>query len=195
MSKKILVVDDEPDSLQLINDFLVREGYETILIESGLEALELLPQVHPDLVILDVVMPDINGLDVIRKIRRNPATHKAKVVMVSALGTGIKLMLRDSEQANYYMSKPFSGKELLRVVDDLLSQAEAVSCWVNYNEIRGEARIHLEDCIHCNPTDNSKGSSWRHYSSIEDAERDYEKKYSDYSWSRCKVCLRDNDED
>ena len=192
MSKKILVVDDEPDSLSLINDFLVHGGYETILCESGYDALEIIPCQKPCLVILDVIMPEINGLDVLRKIRQNPEIKKMPVVMVSALGPGIKLMLDQNEQADYYLSKPFSGKELLRIIGKILSQSDNVVCWVNYNVIRKEARVHLADCIYCNPNGASTKANWVQYSSLEVAKTDQKTNHKDYSWSTCKVCLPDN---
>jgi DNA-binding response OmpR family regulator len=176
--------------LDLINDFVKKDGYETVLIDSSKEALELITSIKPELVILDVIMPDINGLDVIRKIRMNPETRKIKVIMVSALGTGIKLMLEKETQADYYLSKPFSGNELRRIIDLLLNYSEDEACWVNYNEIRKVARIHKENCIHCTPTKYSKNVVWKKYVSLEKARRDQEMKYSDYSWTPCRICMK-----
>ena len=186
----ILVVDDEPDSLELIDKIVKHDGYETVLANSGFKALEIIGSTKPELVILDVIMPEMNGLDVIRQIRMNKKTRRTKVIMLSALGSGIQLMLEKKNQADYYMSKPFSAKELSRVVDSLLRYEKDEVCWVNYNEIRKMARVHKETCIHCSPnSNNGNGVEWKRYTSIEVAEADCRKQYPDYAWSPCKICL------
>src|SRR5258707_15290811 len=82
---KILVVDDTPKNVKLLADLLAVKGYSVITAESGREALAQLDPERPDLVLLDVVMPELSGYEVCRKIRENAATRILPVVMVTAL--------------------------------------------------------------------------------------------------------------
>lgn len=118
----ILIVDDDVDSLELIDRYVKYGGYESIIVESGHEAIEIIKKHKPEAIILDAVMPEITGLDVIRWLKKNEETKNIPIVMVSALGNEIKLILEDQAQANHYLSKPFSGKELLLVLDRLINQ-------------------------------------------------------------------------
>src|SRR5207247_9669094 len=82
---KILVVDDTPQNVKLLADLLTAKGYAVVTASSGVQALEKVPKETPDLVLLDVVMPEMSGYEVCRKIRTNPATATLPVVMVTAL--------------------------------------------------------------------------------------------------------------
>ena len=186
----MLIVDDELDSLSLINEFVIKGGYDTFLANSGQEALEVVESLKPEIILLDAVMPEINGLDVLRKIKMSKETQRIPVIMISALGPGIKLMLSKETQADYYMSKPFSGKELLLAIDNLLNTSFDEECWVNYNDIRRVARVHKNGCIHCTPnSDNSKNVVWKKYPSQDNARAEFKRSYQGYSWSPCKICM------
>ena len=91
------------------------------MVQSGYEALDILEQLAPDAIILDAVMPELNGLEVIRKIKRNEGTRGIPIILISALGSDIKLMLDPDVQADYYLSKPFSGKDLQKVLNRLIN--------------------------------------------------------------------------
>src|SRR5512139_3440024 len=82
---KILVVDDTPANVKLLSDLLTYKGYEVVTAASGAEALEKVETGQPDLVLLDILMPGMNGYEVCRTIRMNPATEILPVVMVTSL--------------------------------------------------------------------------------------------------------------
>lgn len=189
----VLIVDDDPDALTLINKYVSSNGYETLTASSGEETLEVLGEINPDAIILDAVMPGYNGLDVIREIKKNKETCNIPVIMVSALGPGIKLMLDEKCQADHYMSKPFSGKELNLILSKLIQENEEIDCWVNYNKIRKEARVHGTDCVHLN-TDKLEQcqGNWMKYTSIETARQESMRKGFDLKL--CKICMPGNGE-
>ena len=81
--RKVLIVDDDPDILLYLSEFLNSKGYTTLTASCGNEALEKLDRDHPDLVLLDVMMPDMDGFEVCRRIRANAATALLPVVMVT----------------------------------------------------------------------------------------------------------------
>ena len=117
----VLIVDDDRDSLEQINQYVRYRGYDTVMVQSGYEALDMLEQLVPYAIILDAVMPELNGLEVIRKIKRKEGTRDIPIILISALGSEIKLMLDPEEQANHYLSRPFSSKDLLKVLNKLIN--------------------------------------------------------------------------
>ena len=115
----VLIIDDDPDSLEQINEYVKYGGYSSILANSGFEALDIVEKEELEAIIIDAVMPDMNGLEVIRKLRKKCKTKNIPIIMISVLGPDTKLMLEPDSQANYYLSKPYSGKELQIVLDKL----------------------------------------------------------------------------
>ena len=93
MSRRILVVDDERDILDLARIILKSGGYDVMTTTSGEEALRIISMKKPDLVLLDVVLPGVSGLDVCRLLKRDPGTRSIKVVLFTALGTEVDMML------------------------------------------------------------------------------------------------------
>lgn len=188
----VVIVDDDPDSLELITRYVKYGGYDSLEVESGEDAIGVIAEVLPEAVILDAVMPEITGLDVIREIKKNRKTRNIPIIMVSALGPGIKLMLDPDVQADYYMSKPFSGKELLLILDRLVNKSDDEEVWVNYNGIRKVARAHRQGCIHCTPSNsNSEQVEWKKYPSLFAAKLDSERR-TGFKWTECKVCMNMN---
>lgn len=116
---EILVVDDEPDVLLLVKAQLESEGFQVYTVESGEMALEFLDMKHVDLMLLDVVMPGMSGLDVLREIRSGE-NKGLPVVMFTALGREVDMMLRSENKADAYIGKPYSKKELVDTVRSLL---------------------------------------------------------------------------
>ena len=111
--KRVLVVDDEPYILRSLSYVLRKEGYEVREARSGLEALEAVKTERPDLVFLDVMIPEINGFEVCRTIRQDPALAGVRIVMLTARG-------QDHERgkasgADLFMTKPFSPSKILEV--------------------------------------------------------------------------------
>jgi len=119
---KILVVDDEPDILELARLMLESQGYMVATESSGEDALRSVDADRPDLVLLDAVMPGLSGLDVCRRLKRGKETRGIPVVMFTALGPEVDLMLAEGEKADGYILKPFTRKQLLDKVENLLDQ-------------------------------------------------------------------------
>jgi len=115
--RKVLVVDDEAAISRLIQFLLKREGYETCAAADGIEALEQIDQQAPDLILLDVTMPRLDGLSVRQRVRENPATAKTPVVML----TGKTEDIPDyAAGIDLYLPKPFDPGELISIVRKLL---------------------------------------------------------------------------
>ena len=117
---KILVVDDTPKNVKLLADLLAVKGYSVITAESGREALAQLEAERPDLVLLDVVMPEMSGYEVCRKIRENAATRILPVVMVTALDPAEERIKGIEAGADDFLAKPINQAELLARVRSLL---------------------------------------------------------------------------
>ena len=117
---KILVVDDEPDILELVRVNLMREGYSVAVAESGEQALEQARSFLPDLVILDLMLPGIDGLDVCRKLKSTPATASTLVLMLSAKVEDADIVTGLELGADDYVTKPFSPRVLLGRIRALL---------------------------------------------------------------------------
>ena len=127
MPQRILIVDDDPNALRLISYALHREGYETIVAQSGTEALRLLDEQPIDLMVLDVMMPNIDGLDVCRRVRENPRTALLPIIMLTAKSQ-IEDRLKGFEAgADDYLSKPALPAELLARIRALLARAATIA--------------------------------------------------------------------
>jgi DNA-binding response OmpR family regulator len=117
----VLVVDDEPMLRNLLSRLLRMEGYEVLEAEDGLTALDLVAREKPDLVLLDVMLPARNGLDVLGDLRR---TSDIPVILVSALAEEADRVLGLKMGADDYVTKPFSAAELSARVESVLRRAE-----------------------------------------------------------------------
>ena len=117
---KILVVDDTPRNVKLLADLLAVKGYGVVTATSGREALAQVEAEEPDLVLLDVVMPEMSGYDVCRKIRGNPMTAMLPVVMVTALDPAEERIKGLEAGADDFLTKPINQAELLARVKSLI---------------------------------------------------------------------------
>jgi class 3 adenylate cyclase len=117
---KILVVDDTPRNVKLLADLLTVKGYLVATAASGREALARVEAAQPDLVLLDVVMPEMSGYEVCRKIRENPATAILPIIMVTALDPGEERVKGIEAGADDFLTKPINQAELLARVKSLL---------------------------------------------------------------------------
>jgi adenylate cyclase len=117
---KILVVDDTPKNVKLLADILTARGYNVVTAASGAEALSQVEAERPDLVLLDVVMPEMSGYEVCRKLRSNPATQLLPVVMVTALDPGEERVKGIEAGADDFLTKPINQAELLARVKSLI---------------------------------------------------------------------------
>ena len=118
-TKKVLVVDDEPDTLELVKLVLESGGFEAVLANNGKEALAHLATMRPDLVLLDIMMPDMDGWDVFRKIKeRDPGIP---IAILTAKAQNIdKLLGLHVLKADDYITKPFGKNELIGKVKKLI---------------------------------------------------------------------------
>ena len=125
VSKKILIAEDEPNIVAAIEFLLQRRGYEVRVARNGEEALELVAECIPDLVLLDVMMPLKNGYEVCKRIRERPEWQHIKIVMLSARGRDAEVNKGLSMGADLYITKPFSTRELMARVTDLIEPDSA----------------------------------------------------------------------
>ncbi|KJS11535.1 MAG: transcriptional regulator [Desulfotomaculum sp. BICA1-6] len=110
---RILMVDDEKNIVELVKFNLVREGFEVLAAYDGLEAIKIALAKKPDLIVLDIMIPSLDGLEVCRQLRQNEATRNIPVIMLSARGEELDRILGLEIGADDYVTKPFSPRELL----------------------------------------------------------------------------------
>ncbi len=120
MAQKILVVDDEPDAIDLIQFNLSGAGFEVVTASDGSQALKDARKFAPDLILLDVMLPEIDGLEVCKLLRRDPATSGIPIIMLTAKAAEIDRVLGLELGADDYVTKPFSPRELVLRVKNLL---------------------------------------------------------------------------
>ena len=120
MAKRILIADDEPNIVAALEFLLQRNGYEVQVARNGDEALMMIAQHKPDLVLLDVMMPLRSGYDVCQSVREHEDGRHIKIVMLSAKGRDIEVNKGLSLGADLYITKPFSTRELVARINDLL---------------------------------------------------------------------------
>jgi two-component system phosphate regulon response regulator PhoB len=120
MSNKILIVDDEPDALELIEFNLKGAGYEVVTAVDGEEALKKARSLLPALIILDIMLPELDGMQVCKLLRREAATARIPIIMLTAKAAEIDRVLGLELGADDYVTKPFSPRELVLRVKGLL---------------------------------------------------------------------------
>ena len=121
MSQKILVVDDEPDLIEMLQFNLRAEGYEVITAATGLEALNQAREHLPDLILLDLMLPELDGIAVCEILHRLPSTASIPVIMLTAWKTQISRLLGMASGAQQYITKPFSPRDVVARVKDILA--------------------------------------------------------------------------
>ena len=122
---KILVVDDEPDAIELIQFNLTASGYEVLVADNGREALQKARATMPNLILLDVMLPEMDGLEVCKSLRRDLATSAIPIIMLTARAAEMDRVLGLELGAGDYITKPFSPRELILRVKNLLERAAA----------------------------------------------------------------------
>jgi phosphate regulon transcriptional regulator PhoB len=123
MPSRVLIVEDEPDIRELVVHHLKREGYQVSTAASGEEALRQVHASLPDLVLLDLMMPAMDGLEVCRRLRQDPGTATLPIVMLTAKGDEVDRVIGLEIGADDYVVKPFSPKELLARVRAVLRRS------------------------------------------------------------------------
>jgi len=127
MAKKVLIVDDEANIVISLEFLMEQAGYDIRVAKNGQEALEQVTEFRPDLVLLDVMMPKINGFEVCRRIREEPAWQNIKIVMLTAKGREVEVTKGLALGADSYITKPFSTKELMAEVRRMLDDGSTTS--------------------------------------------------------------------
>jgi len=120
MAYRILVVDDEPSIVRLMEFILARQGHEMLIAVNGEEAVEKIQALKPDLILLDIMMPRIDGYEVARLVRANPETATLPIIMLSAKAQEEDIRKGMDVGVNEYITKPFSPEHLVHVVADHL---------------------------------------------------------------------------
>lgn len=121
MAKKILIVDDEPSIIVPLQFLMEQNGYEVMVAFSGEEAMETIARTPPDLVLLDIMLPVIDGFEVCQRVRENMDWQHIPIILITALGSEINVAKGLALGANAYITKPFSNADVVRKVKDLLS--------------------------------------------------------------------------
>jgi twitching motility two-component system response regulator PilH len=120
MMAKVLIVDDSMTQRQLMSRVLEQFGLTVLVATDGIEAWDQLQHVHPDIVVLDIIMPRMNGYEVCRKIKTDPAMQNLPVVMCSSKTEEFDRYWGMKQGADAYIAKPFQAKELLSTIQKLL---------------------------------------------------------------------------
>ena len=120
--RKILVVEDEESLLKLESILLTTRGYKVTGASDGLKALTEIEKEKPDLVLLDIMMPGIDGFEVCRRIKENPATKSIPVVMLTAKKSSADQVKGAEVGADAYLTKPFKAGRIIEVIEELLKK-------------------------------------------------------------------------
>ena len=127
MRRKILVVEDDPDQLEAIRGNLKDAGFAIGTAANGVDALIKTRSVSPDLIVLDLMLPQLNGLDICKTLRENPATASIPVIMLTGLDSYFTRVAGFEAGVNVYLTKPYQPEELVSKVEELLEHAAATS--------------------------------------------------------------------
>ena len=119
----ILIVDDEPNIVMSLEFLMRKNGYQVGIARNGAEALAAIDQLPYDLVLLDIMMPDVDGLEVCRRLRQNPDRADTKVIFLSAKSREADVQKGYEVGADLYIPKPFSTRQLMEKVRELLAVA------------------------------------------------------------------------
>jgi DNA-binding NarL/FixJ family response regulator len=125
--KRLLLIDDDPNLIMLVQDYLEFRGYEVLTAENGRQGLELLTNTLPDLIICDVMMPELDGYSFVKQVREDPRTNLIPVLFLSAKGQSQDKVKGLTTGADVYMIKPFEPEELVAQVESSLRQANRYS--------------------------------------------------------------------
>ncbi len=120
MSASVLVVDDNDDNVRIMSTILLARGFEVRIARDGKSALQSVEQQRPDLILLDIMMPGMNGMEVLDAIKTHPHSASIPVVMVTAKAQDDDLLQGYRSGADYYVTKPFTSRQLLYAISLVL---------------------------------------------------------------------------
>jgi len=124
MTKKILVIDDEPEVIKILQIRLERDKFQVITANNGKTALQKIKLEIPDLIILDIMMPGMDGYQVCEKIKSDPSTGDIPIIMLTAKNMGEDLEMALEKKADWYVIKPYEYKYLLKKINQLIQRSE-----------------------------------------------------------------------
>ena len=127
MRRKILVVEDDPEQLEVIRLNLKAAGFAIGTAANGTDALVKTRSISPDLIVLDLMLPGLNGFDVCKALRQDPATASVPIVMLTGMRSQFGRFAGFESGANAFLLKPFDADELISKVEELLGQSSAPS--------------------------------------------------------------------
>jgi two-component system, OmpR family, alkaline phosphatase synthesis response regulator PhoP len=122
MASRILIADDEENIVISLEFLMKREGFEVLIAEDGEQAIETIRTEHPDLVLLDVMMPKKSGFEVCQEVRADPSLRSVRILMLTAKGRETEVAKGLALGADAYITKPFSTKELVERVRSMLAE-------------------------------------------------------------------------
>lgn len=140
--KKILVVDDDPGIRDSLFAFLSRSGYEVSLTQDGQHALDMLPKIRPDLIILDVMMPRLDGRETLRRLRREGS--RLPVILLTQVGEATERAMALEEGADDYINKPFEPHELVARIRAVLRRSNAETPPLSAAWVLVSGDLHLD---------------------------------------------------
>jgi twitching motility two-component system response regulator PilH len=120
LPKTILVVDDSPTALKITSEILTEQGFRVLGASDGEEALEIASRMHPDLIVLDIILPKKNGFQVCRQLKTESATSEIKILMLSSKNQASDRFWGQKQGADAYITKPFDDEELIEAIESLL---------------------------------------------------------------------------
>lgn len=125
MITRILVVDDEADLREMLEKLLTSRGYRVVTAANGAEAMEIVSKDKPDLVVLDVLMPVMNGREVLKRLKGDPKFSDIPVIMLTSQSSDTQVMTGYVEGADYYITKPFNAPTLLQGIKLMEEEARS----------------------------------------------------------------------
>jgi len=150
--KRLMLVDDDPNLVLLVRDYLEFRGYDVVTAENGRVALEILEQELPDLMICDIMMPEMDGYTLLKKIREDPRTGWIPVLFLSAKGQSQDKVKGLNTGADVYIVKPFEPEELVAQVESSLRQASRLTQRPNPNIDNGP-KLRVRRNVELTPTE------------------------------------------
>ncbi|HEY1692740.1 MAG TPA: response regulator [Polyangiaceae bacterium] len=140
---RVLVIEDEADLREVLDYNLTKEGHRVTVTSTGSDGLRLAREIQPDLILLDLMLPDISGTAVCKTLKKDQATREIRVMMVTAKGEEIDRVVGFELGADDYVVKPFSVRELLLRVNAVLRRKDAPSAdFVEFGELRIDPAAH-----------------------------------------------------
>jgi two-component system phosphate regulon response regulator PhoB len=140
---RVLVIEDEADLREVLDYNLTKEGHRVTLVATGAEGLRVAREQQPELILLDLMLPDATGTSVCKTLKKDPATREIRVIMVTAKGEEIDRVVGFELGADDYVVKPFSVRELLLRVGAVLRRKETASSdFVEFGELRIDPAAH-----------------------------------------------------